>query len=268
MIATPIQPYARLRRLSDDTVLASTTLIVDAAGSDQLDRAGTLTVTALLVDAGDAGGGSAVGTGFAQLLYAAAGTDDGLTPPTPVLLEFGLAGAAGPIDARKLVEAPVRTLRAEGPVVTEDGDDLWVLYATVGVDRETYTDVRLADALGGARGGIRPLADTGGTALLSADGTIPNQAGILAGVTPGSPSWPASALARITYTPLVDPSIADAPTNVDVWADYAGKAIETIVQRLGGVYVAADPAPLGTRGHVVPDASDYPLNIADTLGLR
>jgi len=264
----PLGPAARVRRLTDNVVVATTTAILSGGPGWALDKAGTLRVELFAGDPGDGSGGAASSMGAA--LLAAVGSDDGLTAPVPSLLEFSLDGVAGPADSVMLIEKVARDMKAGQPTMRVDGDDLWTLYATLGVDRATYTQVRLQDALSGAAGTIVPLSGTSATNLISANGSIPYLAGVMT-TTPGSPTWNAAARARITYTALCDPAVAGLATNLDVWADLVAKVVETIAHRLGGVIIAGDDAlgvAVGYRGHLVADCSSYPLNLADSIGAR
>ena len=269
---------ARLRRLTDDTILATTSNVIDFAIQWDLDKAGQLSVTVGLADAGDASGG---GTSFSSALLAAAGTDAG-GAPVPTLLELSLDGGTS-YDARKLVEKPQRVLRAQQPGVQESGDDSWVTYSTLGVNRVTYTATPLLSALVSPKGTIPAPTDPSQTYL--GIGNIPWLQGLFAvpaggdnapwGTQPGMPAWPNSARQRLTYTASVTNAtiggivraLQRIPVNIDIWSDYVSKALLTICQRLGGVVFAGDTAPQGARGHFVADSSDIPLNLAFTLGL-
>jgi len=264
----PLRPAARVRRLTDNVVVAQTTAILSGGPGWALDKAGTLRVELFAGDPGDGSGGATSSMGAA--LLAAVGSDDGLTAPVPSLLEFSLDGVAGPADSVMLIEKVARDMKAGQPTMRVEGDDLWTLYATLGMDRATFTQVRLQDALSGAAGTIVPLSGTSATNLISANGSIPYLAGVMT-TTPGSPAWNAAARARITYTALCDPAVAALPTNLDVWADLVAKVVETIAHRLGGVIIAGDDAlgvAVGYRGHLVADCSSYPLNLADSIGAR
>src|SRR4051812_24720360 len=106
-----LQPFARVIDLQSDTILSSTSNILDWEMGSALDKVGTLMVE---VGAADAGDGP---LNFASALLQAA-ADLG-SAPKPLLLEFSLDGGAS-YDSRKLVEQPTRSLKASQRTIRED----------------------------------------------------------------------------------------------------------------------------------------------------
>src|SRR5437588_6223904 len=141
-------PFARIVDLQSDAVLASTDNLLDWQITYELDKIGSLSIEVGAADPGDAGG--AVPDGFAAALLLAA-SDLGSTP-RPLLLEFSLDGGAS-FDSRKMVEQPVRTLKASERTIKEDGADLGSILSTVPCERVTYTDCTLKDVFNGADNG-------------------------------------------------------------------------------------------------------------------
>jgi hypothetical protein len=278
---TALAPYARLIRMSDDGTRATTTNLLRGTGrSSRLDAAGGLTVAVPLSDAGDTSAADVAGgkLGFAATLLQAAGGPNGTATPVPMLLSLSLDGGAN-YDSHHLVLKPLRDMRPDGLTLTVDGDDIWSLYSMVpaGGGHVTMVGVSLADLLGKAPGAIIPLS--GATGFISTANHLPFVCGLLYATAsilqdvPGASSWDAGALARLPFVGVVATEgmttpadlAFNLPVTTDSWADNVQHALAVIVEKLGGVVLSGDAAPLGSRGHYVADCSSAALNVSGTL---
>ncbi len=278
---TALAPYARLVRMSDNGTRATTTHLLRGTGrSSRLDAAGGITVIVPLSDAGDTSAADVSGgkLSFAATLLQAAGGPNGTATPVPMLLSLSLDGGTN-YDSHHLVLKPLRDMRPDGLTLTVQGDDIWSLYSMVpaGGGHVTMAGVSLADLLGQAAGGIIPLSGYRG--FISTANHLPFVCGLLKSAAtilqdvPGSAAWDAGALALLPFVGVVATEgmttpadlAFNLPVNTDSWADNVQHALAVIVEKLGGVVLAGDSAPLGSRGHYVADCSSAALNVSGTL---
>lgn len=258
-----VAPKVSLTDLAGGSTLPSSARVLSFSLTWELDKPDTLAVVFRLAEVGDAAGGAS----FASGMIAAGGTDAGAAA-LPTMLGLSLDGTN--YDSYKLIELPTRDLEAGNLRISDAGDSLYILYAGVGVDRATYTNVKLIDALGAAAGTIIPLANASiyGTQtdfICAPGGPIPTLAGIFKNLPADATAWVNKSL--LVYTPCLDIAVRDLGTNIDIYADYVAKALDTIVQRLGGKTIAGDTVVQSSRGHVLVDSSDAALNLSARAAL-
>ncbi|MDE3106508.1 MAG: hypothetical protein KGK08_15155, partial [Acidobacteriota bacterium] len=229
-----VSPYARVVDVRTGTLLASTTDILDYEITWKLSAFGKLKVSVPLGDP------------VAGALLAVANT------PRPALLEFSLDGGTS-FDSRKLVEAPQTVVSSTG-AVTEDGDDLGSIYAHVGVDRVTFSNVLLYQVLNGQPGQI-PVDGTG--VILLGD-SLPWVKGLFQ-TKPGRSDW--ADQNNLVFVPVVSTWLAGLLVSVDVNADNVANALDSTLRTVAGAYLPRDLAPVGTRQFYVMDPSDATLNL-------
>jgi hypothetical protein len=249
---TPLSPFLRLIDLSTNTVLATTTNILDWTISWELDRVGELSITVPAGDPGDAVNSSAYA--FAQALLRAGSNLTTGAGPLPLLLEISLDGGTA-YDSRRLARQPQRTLTAARRTISESGGDL--AEASLGlavIERATYNQIPLQQVLNGATGS---LVSDSGWGIRAGGAAIPYLAGILQ-TNPALTSWPAGAQARLQFTANVISSIQSIETTVNIDSASVLSTLNSIVSRLAG---ATDDQAVG---HWVADTSDATLNLSAT----
>jgi len=245
-----LQPHVRFYDLRTDALLMESSRLVDYTITHEVDKPATLTFTVPLSDPDSA-----------PAMLAAAAFAGGAAVPT--FAEFSLEAAGGAVDIRKMVDTVEQHIRGGELTVMDQGGDLFALLADVVVMRQNYTDCALQDVLLAPAGGIVPLHPQ--HYGIGSNSSLPGVAGLLR-VQTGRAGW--AGQHRLTFAGAVDPSVSATPTYVEVFADTVLKAVDTVMQRLGGVVIAGDTVPQGERGHGVYDTSDGPLNILDSLALR
>ena len=168
------------------------------------------------------------------------------------MLEFSLDGGES-WDVRTMVLSPVRA-----DVLSETGLSLFQGYTFQGIDRATFHNVTLADALYGAQGTIVPQVISPFPGEFGAGIPLQYVQGILRGI-PGLDSW--AGRSKLAYIPVIDPAIADILLDGDVNADLEDTALSAFLNQIAGVALPDDTAPYGTRGTWVEDSSDAALNL-------
>jgi len=245
-----LQPHVRFYNLVTDALIMESSRVIDYAITHEVDKPAHLTFTVPLSDPDSAPAMLAAGafTGAAAI---------------PTFAEFSLEGAGGAVDVRKLVDTVEQHIKDGELSVMDQGGDLFALLADVVVMRQNYTDCALQDVLLAPAGTIVPLHPQ--HYGIGTNSNLPGVAGLLR-VQTGRAGW--AGQHRLTFGGVVDPSVAQTSTYVEVFADTVLKAVDVVMQRLGGAVIAGDTVPQGERGHAVYDTSDQPLNILDSLALR
>lgn len=263
---TAIALYARLVKMTDNSVLATTTNLLKWSITRQMDKPGPRSIT---VPAGDPGDSSDSSHGFANAALAAVGGAGVTAAPVPTLCEGSFDGGTT-IDFRFMVESVVPDMHGTELVLTLSGDDSGTLYNSIGPDRWPAIDIKLCDVLGGnAPGGPGEIIPKDAAKYgISTTGAIPSLQGVLVpqpGQEPiGSPMWASGASGKVALQAVVSndlsSAMAELGVSIDSWEDSAGRLITTLVKQLGGVFFGADSYDQGSRGHSVWCDSDVNLS--------
>lgn len=229
----------KIHDLRDDSLVDTSQLTIAFSYSSEVSKPGSAMLTLTFGDGG------------AAAMLDAVGGMDFSGGPRPYLLEFSLDGGTN-VDFRTLVYNPQDNL-----LMGQSGDSLWTGYMVRGVDRVTFHNVRLADAIYGAPGTI--ISQSFGTTPTEFGAGIPLQRGKgILYTTPGLDTW--AGQSRLKYSPVIDPTISDILINSDNFAVMLPDALQSMLSQIAGVVIPGDPAPFGARGYWVEDSSGPAVN--------
>ena len=240
MSTTPLAPFLRITDLRTDTVVATTTALIDWQLHWALSEIGTYQIELPLGDP------------CTLAVMQANGGVDTYQGAAPYLCEFSLDGGTT-VDMRFMATTPEMTVSNSGSLILS-GNDLFDLYTHTGIDRVTFHGVNLSDMLNGLQGQI----PTDGTNLINQGLFLPFQQGLFQ-TFPGRVSW--AGQSRMVFTPICDSHIASLALDMDLNADKIADALDTVMKAAGGYYDSTDIAAIGTRQYWVADSSDAALNV-------
>ena len=182
----------------------------------------------------------------------ATGGPAGNTQPIPLLGELSLDGGAT-VDCRLVIHAAQRILDPAGPKIVIDQDCLFGMYNVTAVDRVTFVGSTAQVILNAPAGTVLPPVGNIGT-----NTPVAYVKGLYQ-IAPGLGAWGPGQL-RLKMSATVDPILASQPLSVDINSDTIARATATIAARLAGVWLPADTAPIGSRGHFTAFTGDGARN--------